>query len=372
MKVLFFFGTRPEAVKFAPLVLEFRKHQEKFDVKVCVSAQHREMLNQVLTFFEIRPDFDLDIMKPSQNLNEIITRAIDGVNNVIKEFKPDLLFIQGDTTSTLAGALAAFYLGVKIAHVEAGLRSFDKYSPFPEEMNRILTSQLADLHFAPTQKAKKNLSKELIPENKIHVVGNTGIDALFLCLEKIREENSIIPDSMKSIDFDKKIILVTCHRRESFGKPFEKICNVLITIAQKNDVEIVYPVHLNPEVRKPAFRILYGIKNIHLIEPLYYPQFVWLMNKAYLIMTDSGGIQEEAPSLGKPVLVMRNVTERVEGIHIGTAKIVGTNNDIIINETVKLLESKKEYMQMSKVRNPYGDGKSCIKIRNIIDRYFEL
>jgi len=368
MKILFFFGTRPEAIKLAPLIKEFRKHRRTFDIQVAVSAQHREMLDQVLAFFDIRPDFDLNIMKPGQNLSEITTKAMQGIRQVIMSFKPEWLVVQGDTTTTVAGALAAFYEGVKVAHVEAGLRSFNKQAPFPEEVNRVLTTHLADLHFAPTLRAKENLLREGIPEGRIHVVGNTSIDALILCLKKLNGRKFDQFESFNSINFEKKIILVTGHRRESFGEPFEQICFALREIAQREDVEIVYPVHLNPNVRKPVFKILKKLPNIHLIEPLDYPSFVWLMNKSYLILTDSGGVQEEAPSLGKPVLVMREVTERTEGVDAGTAKIVGTERGKIVLETMKLLKNRSEYERMAKAGNPYGDGKASGRIVSILKR----
>lgn len=372
MRLLFFFGTRPEAIKLAPLISELRKYPEKFDVKVCVSAQHRGMLDQVLDFFDISPDFDLDIMKPDQNLFDITTRALKGIREVILRFRPSWFIVQGDTTTTFGGALAAFYERIKVAHIEAGLRSFNKYAPFPEEVNRILTTHLADLHFAPTQRARENLFKESVPEDRIFVVGNTSIDALFMCLEKISKKSAGDFKDFKSVNFDKKIILVTGHRRESFGEPFENICHALKTIATGFDVEVVYPVHLNPGVRKPVFNILKGINNVHLIEPLDYPSFIWLMDRSYIILTDSGGVQEEAPSLGKPVLVMRDVTERTEGIDTGTAKIVGTDKDKIINETSKLLENRDEYETVARAVNPYGDGKAGERIRKTFEQVYGL
>lgn len=368
IKSLFFFGTRPEAIKLAPLVREFRKRPRVFDVRVCVSAQHREMLDQVLSFFGIVPDFDLDIMRPNQSLYDILSRCLIGIREVLRSFSPDYLIVQGDTTTTFTGALAAFYEKVGVVHIEAGLRSFAKYSPFPEEINRVLTTHLTDLHFAPTAKARQNLLGESVPKNRIFVVGNTGIDALFLCLRKLSRKGPWDFSDMKSVDFSKRIILVTGHRRESFGKPFENICQALKQIARLDDVEIVYPVHLNPNVRKPVYDILEGVSNVHLIEPLDYPSFVWMMNRSHLIITDSGGVQEEAPSLGKPVLVMRDVTERVEGLSAGTAKLVGTKKDHIVKETIKLLSDKDEYDRMAKAVNPYGDGKSCEKIREILIR----
>lgn len=372
MKILFFFGTRPEAIKLAPLLKEFQKFPEKFDIKICVSAQHREMLDQVLDFFDITPDFDLDIMKPDQDLFKITTDALIGIKNVINSYKPEFLFIQGDTTTTFIGALAAFYAKVKVAHIEAGLRSFNKYAPFPEEINRVLTTHLSDLHFAPTSRSKENLLKEGVPEDRVFVVGNTGIDALFLGLKIIEERKINAIESFGAIDFRKKIILVTGHRRESFGKPFENICRAVKEIAINNNVEIIYPVHLNPNVRKPVYKILRKIPNVHLIEPLEYPAFVWLMSKSHIILTDSGGVQEEAPSLGKPVLVMRDVTERVEGVVAGTARIVGTNKARIIEETLKLLNNEDEYDKMAKAVNPYGDGFASKRIRQIFEEHIGL
>jgi UDP-N-acetylglucosamine 2-epimerase (non-hydrolysing) len=362
LKVLFFFGTRPEAIKMAPLIREFQKHPKTLEVKVCVSAQHREMLDQVLDFFEIRPDFDLNIMKPGQDLFDITALALQRIREVFLSYRPDWLFVQGDTTTTFVGALAAFYEKAQVAHIEAGLRSFNRHSPFPEETNRILTTHLSDLHFAPTERARENLLKEGVPPERVFVVGNTSIDALFLCLKLIEGKVQEDFESLRPVNFAKRIILVTGHRRESFGAPFENICHALREIALERDVEVVYPVHLNPNVRKPVFGILKGMPNIHLIEPLDYPSFVWLMNESSLILTDSGGVQEEAPSLGKPVLVMRDVTERVEGVEAGTAVLVGTDREKIVAETLRLLRNREEYERMAKAVNPYGDGTACEKI----------
>lgn len=371
MRVLFFFGTRPEAIKLAPLIKELQKNLTKIKTKVCVSAQHRSMLDQVLTFFNITPDYDLNIMKPDQNLFEVTTEALDGIYKVIGACKPDWLIVQGDTTTTFAGALAAFYEKVKVAHVEAGLRSFNKYSPLPEEVNRVLTTHLADLHFAPTPRAKENLFRESISPDKIFTVGNTSIDALFLCLEKIADTPKRADPAFRGIDFEKKIILVTGHRRESFGRPFENICHALRTIADDSHAEIVYPVHLNPNVRRPVLKILKDIPNVHLIEPLDYPSFVWLMQKSYLVLTDSGGVQEEAPSLGKPVLVMRDTTERPEAVEAGTVKLVGTYKNKIVDGVSTLLTDRKKYLAMSRAHNPYGDGKASRRIVKIFESYFE-
>jgi len=369
MKVLFLFGTRPEAIKMAPLIKEF-KSEENFKIKVCVTAQHRQMLDQVLNFFSIKPDYDLNLMKPNQSLFDITSNTLKGLEDVLEKEKPDLIFVQGDTTTAFVGALAGFYKKIKVAHIEAGLRSYNKYSPFPEEINRVLVGHLADYHFAPTKRAKENLFKENIKEN-VFVVGNTVIDALFLGLDIIKKEGEEkYYKYFDFIDFSKKIILVTGHRRESFGKPFENICYALKEIANSfSDVEIVYPVHLNPNVREPVNKILRNQERIHLIEPLEYPYLIWLMSRSYLVLTDSGGIQEEAPSLGKPVLVMREVTERIEGIEAGTAKLVGTNKEKIVKEVKKLLENKGDYDKMSKAVNPYGEGDSSKKIIEIIKNY---
>jgi UDP-N-acetylglucosamine 2-epimerase (non-hydrolysing) len=365
INVLFVFGTRPEAIKLATVVKRLRMN-DAFRVTVCVTAQHREMLDPVLEFFDIRPDVDLHIMKVDQDLFDITTRAMNGIREVILSFRPDWLIVQGDTTSTFAGALAAFYERVKVAHIEAGLRSFNRHSPFPEETNRVLTTHLTDLHFAPTETARNNLLNEGIPEDRIFVVGNTSIDALFFCLKLAERKNRNDFASLKAVNFDKRIVLVTGHRRESFGKPFENICQALKVIALEKDVEIVFPLHLNPNVRMPVFNILKGVPNIHLIEPLDYLAFVWLLKMSYVILSDSGGVQEEAPSLGKPVLVMRDVTERVEGIEAGTAVLVGTDKDRIVHETLKLLNIRTEYDRMSGAVNPYGDGMASKRIESIL------
>ncbi|MCD4680876.1 MAG: UDP-N-acetylglucosamine 2-epimerase (non-hydrolyzing) [Bacteroidales bacterium] len=365
-KVLFVFGTRPEAIKLAPLVKEIQKYPENFEYKVCITAQHREMLDQVLDFFSINPDYDLDLMKPNQSLTDITKRALGGVSEVIASFKPDLTIVQGDTTTAFTGALAGFYNKSKIVHIEAGLRTGNKFSPYPEEMNRILVGHITDYHFAPTIEAEQNLFKEGIREN-VWVVGNTVIDALILGLNIIRERgDKEFIQKFSFIDFSKRIILVTSHRRESFGKPFEDICGALKTIVENNDVELVYPVHLNPNIKVPVNKILGGIKKIHLIEPLNYPELIWLMNNSYLILTDSGGIQEEGPSLGKPILVMRDVTERMEGIEAGTAILVGTNINVIIESANNLLQNEDEYQKMAKASNPYGDGKTSERVVKIL------
>lgn len=367
MTVLVVFGTRPEAIKMAPVI---KKMQEEgsFYIKVCVTAQHRQMLDQVLTLFDISPDFDLNIMKDNQNLFELTAEILLKIRKVIEAIKPDIVLVQGDATTTFISSLAAFYRKVKIGHIEAGLRTGNKYSPFPEEINRKVVTALADLHFAPTERARQNLMEEGIPKETIFVTGNTAIDALLRTIKKIQEKKNS-NGICENIEFknSNKIILVTAHRRESFGKGFHNICSALAEIAENNpDVEIVYPVHLNPNVQEPARKFLMGKERIHLIEPLDYVSFVNLMNKAYLILTDSGGIQEEAPSLGKPVLVLRQVTERVEAIEAGTAKLVGTRPERIVSETELLLRDRAKYERMVKTTNPYGDGKASERIVEIL------
>ncbi|WP_038059272.1 non-hydrolyzing UDP-N-acetylglucosamine 2-epimerase [Thermodesulfovibrio yellowstonii] len=365
------FGTRPEAIKMAPLYWEFKKYQEDFDVKVCVTAQHRQMLDQVLNFFNIKPDYDLNLMRNNQSLFNITSDSIVELEKVYDDFNPHIVLVQGDTTTSFTSALSAYYKKIKVAHIEAGLRSGNKYSPFPEEINRVLVGHIADYHFAPTEKAKQNLYNEGIREN-VWVVGNTVIDALFLGL-RILEENEELRSKIELyfngiFEFQReKIILVTGHRRESFGEGFENICNALKEIAESYpELKIIYPVHLNPNVREPVNRILNGIKNIFLLEPLEYPYLIWLMSKSFLILTDSGGIQEEAPSLGKPVLVMREVTERVEGIEAGTARLVGTKKEKIIDAVRSLIENPSKYQKMAKAINPYGDGLASKRIVEII------
>lgn len=358
--LLFIFGTRPEAIKLAPLIKVFQQNNS-FNVKICVTAQHREMLDQVLNFFSITPDYDLNIMTNEQSLFQITCSVLNELGKVIDYAKPHIVFVQGDTTTVFAGALSAFYKNIKVAHIEAGLRSFNKHSPFPEEMNRVLTSRLSDFHFVPTNNAKDNLNKEGIIEN-VFVVGNTVIDALVLGLSIIEKNEKPYIDFLKNINFNKRILLVTCHRRESFGKPFENICDALLEIAsQFNDIEIIYPVHLNPNIKEVAYKKL-NAPNIKLTQPLAYPHLIWLMKKSYIILTDSGGIQEEAPTLGKPVLVLRNVTERIEGIEAGNAKLVGTNKKTIVKETRLLLTNDKYYERMATIDNPYGDGTTSKKI----------
>jgi UDP-N-acetylglucosamine 2-epimerase (non-hydrolysing) len=374
-KILLVFGTRPEAIKLAPVINRLKKHKARFAVIVCVTAQHRQMLDQVLSIFKISPDYDLDIMRENQDLFDITIKSLKGLKEVFETVKPDIVLAQGDTTTAFMAGLAAFYFKIPVGHVEAGLRTYDKYSPFPEEKNRHLLSTLTDYHFAPTQLSRSNLLRENIPEENIWVTGNTVIDAL---LEVVRSQKSEVRKkahqnyfkeqyNLKLETRNSKLLLVTGHRRENFGEGFEHICQALRAIAEKrDDISIVYPVHLNPNVRGPVKRILSGIKNIYLIEPLEYEQFVFLMNKSYLILTDSGGIQEEAPSLGKPVLVMRNTTERPEGIEAGAVKLVGTDRNNIVKGALDLIEDPALYEKMSKSVNPYGDGKASERITDVL------
>jgi UDP-N-acetylglucosamine 2-epimerase (non-hydrolysing) len=369
-KNLIIFGTRPEAIKMAPLVKEFLKHKNSFETKVCITAQHREMLDQVLTFFEIVPDFDLDLMKPNQNLYSLTADIITSLKPILEEFKPDYVFVHGDTTTTMAASLAAFYSGAKVCHVEAGLRTFNKRAPFPEEINRSVTGVISDFHFSPTTTSKQNLLNENISESTILVTGNTVIDALQFSAQKVTssEYSDKEVESLKVfLDDTKKLVLVTGHRRENHGQGFINICAALKQIAMENsDTQIIYPVHLNPNVQKPVYELLGNINNIKLISPLSYPAFVWLMNQSYLIITDSGGVQEEAPSLGKPVLVMRDTTERPEAVEVGTVLLVGTNKEAIFEEANRLLNDNEAYKSMSRLHNPYGDGKACSRIVNYI------
>lgn len=365
-KNLIVFGTRPEAIKMAPLVKEFEKHQKVFETKVCITAQHREMLDQVLSFFEIKPDYDLNLMKPNQTLYSLTANIIEGLKPVLEEFKPDYVYVHGDTTTTMAASIASFYFGAKVCHVEAGLRTFDKKSPFPEEMNRCITGVISDIHFTPTETSKQNLIRESKTQDSILVTGNTVIDALKFSVSKVESGRFVdaeIDMLTQLLDTKKRVVLVTGHRRENHGQGFINICEALKQLAiDHTDVQIVYPVHLNPNVQKPVYDILGNVEAIKLIAPLSYPAFVWLMNKSHMIVTDSGGVQEEAPSLGKPVLVMRNTTERPEAVEAGTVVLVGTDKDKIVSEATKLLTEKDEYMRMSKLHNPYGDGNACKKI----------
>ncbi|WP_298366200.1 UDP-N-acetylglucosamine 2-epimerase (non-hydrolyzing) [uncultured Lutibacter sp.] len=366
-KILICFGTRPEAIKMCSLIHELKK-DATYLIKVCVTAQHREMLDQVLEFFEITPDFDLDIMKANQSLNELSGRIFIKMDAVLSDFHPDLVLVHGDTTTSSVCAWAAFNKGVKVGHVEAGLRTFDKTSPFPEELNRQITGRISDYHFAPTIISRNNLIGENVLESDIKVTGNTVIDSLYWAVDKLKNnyKNETIVDLEATLDFTKKIILVTGHRRENFGEGFLNICKALKQIAKDTSVEIVYPVHLNPNVQKPVIELLSGYSNIHLITPLDYPSFVWMMMQAYLIITDSGGVQEEAPSLGKPVLVMRDTTERPEAVTTGTVKLVGTNFQAITQNTKELLEKTALYEKMTKAHNPYGDGQATKKIVEFI------
>jgi len=376
IKVLTVFGTRPEAIKMCPLVHAL-KAEPQIEPRVCVTGQHREMLDQVLELFEIKSDYDLDIMRFNQGLYEITANILQKIKYVLEDFRPDLVLVHGDTSTTFVTSLATFYQQIEVGHVEAGLRTGNIYSPWPEEANRKLTSALTKYHFAPTTGSEKNLLKENIPQENITVTGNTVIDALLWVKRKIATNEVLgksLSDQYKFLNKSKRLILVTGHRRESFGDGFENICNALREIAKiHDDVEILYPVHLNPNVQEPVNRLLKGISNIHLIEPQDYLPFVYLMTRANIIITDSGGIQEEAPSLGKPVLVMRETTERPEAIEAGTVKLVGTNSKTIAREVNTLLNNEQAYLAMSKAHNPYGDGKACVRIvKEIIKSKMEI
>ena len=365
LKVLVVFGTRPEAIKLAPLIRELESDPGRFLTRVCVTAQHRSLLDQVLAAFEITPHYDLAVMEQNQDLLQVANRCLSRLGPVLEQERPDWTLIQGDTTSTLAAALAAYYSGVRIGHVETGLRTGDKHCPFPEEMNRRLTSCLSDLHFAPTRQARENLLRAGIPGERIHVTGNTGVDALSAVRDRLSHLVSRIP-GLEQLNGDRPLVLVTGHRRESFGKGLQQICAAVREIARTCEVDIVYPVHLNPNVQGPARQLLADLPNVFLIDPLDYLSFVALMERSHLILTDSGGVQEEAPSLGKPVLVMRDVTERVEGLEAGTALLVGTDPARIVAETVRLLRDPEEYARLQKTVNPYGDGKACARIARIL------
>ncbi len=368
MKVMVVFGTRPEAIKMATLVHELKNHDE-IETITCVTAQHRQMLDQVLDLFEIVPDYDLDIMKENQSISEITANVLIGIEDVLKKEEPDVVLVHGDTSTTFTAALASFYQKIKVGHVEAGLRTYDKYSPYPEEMNRVLTGRLADIHFAPTETNRQNLLKEGIPDEKIYITGNTVIDSLLQVAEKPYDfENEVL----KNLDFEnKKIITVTCHRRENLGENMENIFSAIRRLAEEfDDVEIVYPMHMNPKVREIANRILKGMDRVHLIEPLQYQPFVNLMAKSYFIITDSGGMQEEAPSLGKPVLVVRKETERPEAVDAGTVKLAGIEKDAIYSMAKELIVDKNAYEKMSKAVNPYGDGNACSKIVGVLKAEF--
>lgn len=365
-KFLVVFGTRPEAIKMAPVVKALQSvDRVKLTVNVCVTAQHRSMLDQVLDLFSIKPDFDLDLMKNRQDLTQITVGVLNGLQGLLAECKPDLVLVHGDTTTTFAASLAAYYQQIDVAHVEAGLRTRNIYSPWPEEMNRRLTGSIARYHFAPTEQAKQNLLAEAVPPKNIYVTGNTVVDALLETTHKIQTDSDLAESLARRFHFldpAKKLILVTGHRRESFGQGFENICFALRRIAERNDVQIVYPVHLNPNVSTPVNRTLGGLGNVFLLDPLEYLPFVYLMSRSYLIITDSGGIQEEAPSLGKPVLVMRDTTERPEAVDAGTVRLVGTDSDRIVAETLGLLDDNAQYQQMARAHNPYGDGLAARRI----------
>lgn len=368
MKVLVVFGTRPEAIKMAPVVAALQA-DARFDAKVCVTAQHRQMLDQVLALFAIKPDFDLDLMQQGQDLTDITSRVLLGMRGVFAEWQPDIVLVHGDTSTTMAASLAAFYQRIPVGHVEAGLRTGNIYSPWPEEMNRKIAGVISAVHFSPTETSQNNLLREAVPAANVHVTGNTVIDALLDVAARIKNDavlNSELAAQFPFLDASKRLILVTGHRRENFGQGFENICAALAELAQRPDVEILYPMHLNPNVQEPVRRILSGLSNVHLIEPQDYLPFVYLMTRANLILTDSGGVQEEAPSLGKPVLVMRDTTERPEAVEAGTVKLVGTNQALIVKEASELLDNPAAYEQMSRAHNPYGDGLAAQRINDIL------
>lgn len=368
MRILSVFGTRPEAIKMAPVVKALAA-DPAFDAKVCVTAQHRQMLDQVLELFAITPDFDLDLMQPRQTLSGITSKVLQGMQGVYDQWLPDMILVHGDTTTTLATSLSAYYAKIRVGHVEAGLRTGNKYSPWPEEINRRLTGALADVHFAPTQKARDNLLDEGTAADCIHITGNTVIDALLEIVNRLRRDTVLrreMEEHFPFLDANKKMVLVTGHRRENFGKGFEGICQAIADIASRDDVQVVYPVHLNPHVQEPVLRILSKSPTVFLIEPQSYLPFVYLMERSTLVLTDSGGIQEEAPSLGKPVLVMRDTTERPEALQAGTAKLVGTDRATIVHEVNTLLDDTNAYAVMAQAHNPYGDGKAATRIYSIL------
>ncbi|AUM28013.1 non-hydrolyzing UDP-N-acetylglucosamine 2-epimerase [Acinetobacter pittii] len=371
-RVLLVFGTRPEAIKMAPLALKLQQNIEDFETKVCVTGQHRQMLDQVLELFNLKPDFDLNLMKPGQTLSDVTSGVLKGLEQVFEEWLPDVILVHGDTATTFAASLAGYYHKIKIGHVEAGLRTGDLYSPWPEEANRQLTGVLANYHFAPTQSSYANLVKENVDPETVIVTGNTVIDALLQVKDKVEQDEALIhkfEQEFKFLDKSKKLVLVTGHRRENFGQGFLNICTALANLAKKySDIQIVYPVHLNPNVQKPVNELLSGIDNIFLIQPQDYLPFVYLMNRSYLILTDSGGIQEEAPSLGKPVLVMRDTTERPEAVDAGTVRLVGTDVSTIEKSVSELLENSSVYNAMAAAHNPYGDGTSCQQIIDFLRR----
>ncbi len=372
-KNLIIFGTRPEAIKMAPLVHEFRKHPSQFDTRVCVTAQHREMLDQVLEFFGINPDYDLDLMRPNQNLYAITANILTELKPVLEDFEPDYVYVHGDTTTTLSAALAGFYSGAKVCHVEAGLRTFKKRSPFPEEINRSVTGVVADVHFAPTETSRRNLEREGKDPSGIVVTGNTVIDALNFSVAQVAKSDFIDPETeslKKVVREESRQVLITGHRRENHGEGFRRICRAVRRLAgDYAEVQFIYPVHLNPNVQGPVHEFLSGLPNVELIAPLSYPAFVWLMDRSYLVLTDSGGVQEEAPSLGKPVLVMRDTTERPEAVEAGTVILVGTDEDRIYDEVDRLLRDTGAYGEMGRRHNPYGDGQAC---RRIVEHILKL
>ena len=372
-KILLVFGTRPEAIKMAPLVKEFQKDTEHFETKVCVTAQHRQMLDQVLEVFGITPDYDLNIMAPNQDLYDITSKVLLGLRDVLKDFAPDVVLVHGDTTTSMAASLAAFYRQIAVAHVEAGLRTYDMLSPWPEEMNRQVTDRICTYYFAPTGQSRQNLLRENIEEKKIFVTGNTVIDALLMAVDIIATKTGMEEQIHKEIQEkgytvgERDYILVTGHRRENFGEGFLHICKAIRELASKYpDIDIVYPVHLNPNVQKPVYELLSGLDNVFLISPLDYLPFIYAMQHSILLLTDSGGVQEEAPSLGKPVLVMRTTTERPEAVEAGTVKLVGTDAETIVGNVVELLRNKELYKRMSETHNPYGDGQACERIVNAL------
>ncbi len=365
LRILFVFGTRPEAIKLCPIVLHMRRRAAEFDVKVCATAQHREMLDQVLEAFALRPDYDLNVMRPGQTLSQSTSRILAALEPVLADARPGMILVQGDTTTTLCGALAGFYHKIPVGHVEAGLRTNDIWRPFPEEMNRVLTTRLAALHFAPTEASARNLRRENVPEDRIFVTGNSGIDAVLYIRDRL-ESGAVAGRPWPMLDPARKLIVVTAHRRESFGEGFERICSALRRLAARPDVQIVYPVHLNPNVQGPVKRTLSRLRNVFLVEPLDYIPFVDLMRRAHFLLTDSGGVQEEGPSLGKPVLVLRETTERPEAVEAGTVKLVGIDEDRIVAEAERLLDDAAEHRRMSLIHNPYGDGTASRRIADAI------
>lgn len=361
-KILVVFGTRPEAIKVAPLIKAL-KQNEDFEVRTCNTGQHKEMLDQVLNFFDLECDYRLDIMTENQTLFSITEKIINNIKNVLEDFNPDYVFVHGDTSTTMAASLASFYHGAKICHIEAGLRTSDLRNPFPEEANRRITTVLSDYHFAPTESSRNNLLKENVNDNKIIVTGNTVIDALLYGIDKVKSDEGIIKELKSKLDLSKDIILITCHRRENHGEGILNVCKAVKKLALNNaNYQFVFPVHLNPKILKIVHDQLKGIENVLLIEPLNYPNFIWLMNESKIIVTDSGGVQEEAPSLGKPVIVIRDETERPEAVEAGTVKLVGSNADLLINEVQHLIDDEEDYLKMSNAHNPYGDGKAVERI----------